>query len=417
MDNIPKGYKKTEIGMIPEDWVIFSTLDLITPNGIKIGPFGSQLKKDLLTEYGYKVYGQENVYSKDMSLGDRYISKGHFEKLRSCELKGGDFIISMMGTIGKCMIVPLDIQQGIMDSHLLRLKLNKNIVNPKVLEYLLSSDLFLKQIDKLSVGGIMDGLSSTIIKQISFALPSSIDEQENVATTLSDIDSLITSLEKLIDKKKLIKQGVMQEFLTGKRRLKGFSGEWKKVKLGDICVYMNGKSYENKISDYGKYYLITLNSLDINGKLKSNHLRINKPNEFLSKDDIVMILSDVAHGYFLGLTDVIPENEKYVLNQRVGALRSIKAILPKYLSFYINVNQKYFKTIGQGSSQQNINRYEVLDFTVFYPPKEEQVQILNVLLDLDSEIEKLKTKRSKLKTIKAGAMQQLLTGKIRLINN
>ena len=75
MDNIPKGYKKTEIGMIPEDWVIFSTLDLITPNGIKIGPFGSQLKKDLLTEYGYKVYGQENVYSKDMSLGDRYTSK------------------------------------------------------------------------------------------------------------------------------------------------------------------------------------------------------------------------------------------------------------------------------------------------------------------------------------------------------
>ncbi len=94
------GFKHTEVGDIPNDWDAAPiTQVILESNGIKIGPFGSQLKKELLTKEGYKVYGQENVYEKTMEVGTRYISREHFLKLSSCEIKAGDFLISMMGTM------------------------------------------------------------------------------------------------------------------------------------------------------------------------------------------------------------------------------------------------------------------------------------------------------------------------------
>ncbi|HWQ96429.1 MAG TPA: restriction endonuclease subunit S [Candidatus Methylomirabilis sp.] len=214
---IAAGFQKTDVGIIPSDWGVFDITQLIDKaNGIKIGPFGSQLKKELLTNSGFKVYGQENVYEKDLEIGKRYISKDHFKKLSSCELLDGDFIISMMGTIGKCMIVPKSKELGIMDSHLIRLRLDKNKIDAELLLHFFSSEILTNQVKKLSVGGIMDGLSSKIIKSIVVPLPPTKTEQTAIATALNDADALISRLEKLIAKKRNIKQGAMQELLKPK---------------------------------------------------------------------------------------------------------------------------------------------------------------------------------------------------------
>jgi type I restriction enzyme S subunit len=194
-----------------------------------------------------------------------------------------------------------------------------------------------------------------------------------------------------------------------------FSGKWKMKKLGEVADYKNGKSFESRIIDSGDYFLITLNSLDIKGKLKNDHLKVGVSDKSLSKDDLVMILSDVAHGNFLGLTDVIPEDDKYVLNQRVGALKNIRNISPYYLSKYINLKQKYFKTAGQGSSQQNLAKDDILNFEINFPEPDEQKAITTVLYDMDTEIEKLESQLTKYQDIKQGMMQTLLTGKIRLL--
>ena len=190
--------------------------------GIKIGPFGSQLKKEYLIDIGeFKVYGQENVYEKDFRLGTRYIPKERYLKLKSCELLPGDFVISSMGTVGKCAIVPQNIQIGIMDSHLIRLKFNCKKIIPQYILQLFSDefDFLRNQIEKLSVGGIMDGLSTKIVQSLHAFYPVNIDEQKAICAILNDMDDEIAQLEKKLAKYQQIKQGMMQELLTGRIRL------------------------------------------------------------------------------------------------------------------------------------------------------------------------------------------------------
>ena len=197
-------------------------------NGIKIGPFGSQLKKEYLIDIGeFKVYGQENVYEKDFRLGTRYIPKERYLKLKSCELLPGDFVISSMGTVGKCAIVPQNIQIGIMDSHLIRLKFNCKKIIPQYILQLFSDefDFLRNQIEKLSVGGIMDGLSTKIVQSLNVFYPVNIDEQKAICAILNDMDGEIAQLEKKLAKYQKIKQGMMQELLTGRIRLVDVDGK------------------------------------------------------------------------------------------------------------------------------------------------------------------------------------------------
>lgn len=218
---LPKGTKSSEIGEIPEDWTCQLITEVVKRGAasIKIGPFGSALKKEYLVKNGYKVYGQENVYEKNMEIGDRYISHDHYVQLKSCKIEQGDFLISMMGTIGKCFIAPTDTKGGIMDSHLLRLRLDPKKLEARLLIQLFQTRIILDQISQLSVGGIMDGLSSKIIKSLYLPIPEDVTEQAAIATIFSNMDNEIQTLEQRLAKTRQIKQGMMQELLTGRTRL------------------------------------------------------------------------------------------------------------------------------------------------------------------------------------------------------
>lgn len=206
-----------------KEWTTKNIPDILQKQvGIKIGPFGSQLKKEYLLDNGpYRVYGQENVYARNFSIGNRYLSRERFAQLQSCEIKEGDFLISTMGTIGKCAIVPAGIHKGIMDSHLIRLRIDETMVLPEYLLHLFSEELgYLRnQTSKLSVGGIMDGLSTKIVNSLVVRYPEDIHEQETIAEILSNMDSEIEALEQKLAKYRQVKQGMMQQLLTGKIRL------------------------------------------------------------------------------------------------------------------------------------------------------------------------------------------------------
>ncbi len=158
---------------------------------MKIGPFGSALKKEFYTEAGVKVYAQENIFQEDFTIGDYYISEERYQSLKGCKLEPGDLVISMMGTIGACAIFPNNAEPGIMNSHLLRLQLNDDIYPEYIHQLLRDSQVIRNQIDRLSVGSIMSGLSSSVVKKLVFPIPS-LDEQKKIAGFLTQLDKAIT---------------------------------------------------------------------------------------------------------------------------------------------------------------------------------------------------------------------------------
>ncbi len=189
---------------------------------------------------------------------------------------------------------------------------------------------------------------------------------------------------------------------------------WQRVRLGDICEFGNGGAYETLIVENGDFKLISLNSIDIDGNLKNTMKRVNFYDNSLKQDDIVMVLSDVAHGDFLGLCAVIPSND-YVLNQRMGRLRIRNdCINILFLRLYINANQKYFKMQGQGSSQLNLSKKAIEDFEILLPPLNEQIAIANILSGLDHYLYSLDALILKKEGVKKALSFELLSQRKRL---
>lgn len=402
---VEKGFKQTEFGVIPIEWSVRSTIQIAqnAKYSIKIGPFGSALKKELLVPNGYKVYGQENVFEENIETGDRFINIEHFKKLKTCELFPGDFVVSMMGTVGHCMIMPENMQAGIMDSHLLRIRIENSTTNSSYFRHIFSSYLTINQIRKLSVGGIMEGLSSKIIKQILFISPP-VPEQTAISIALSDIDEIISQTEKLIDKKKAIKQGVMQELLKPKEG-------WVTKKFTDIVDYIHGKAHEQFIVDDGKFKVVNSKFISSNGEVVKY-----SNNSFLTakKNDILTVLSDLPNGKALAKCFLVDKDNLYAVNQRVCIWRSKGA--DSIFLFYLLNRHKYFLQLDDGVTQTHIlngdiNRFEL----TITEDLETQKEIGVILSDLDKEIAILEKRNNKLNYQKQGMMQALLTGKIRLI--
>ena len=272
-------------------------------------------------------------------------------------------------------------------------------------------------ISELATGtsGSMKNITKPAVLALQITAPS-FPEQQKIADCLTSLDELIVAERQKLEHLQAHKKGLMQQLFPAegetvpKLRFPEFQGglEWEEKPLGSICNYWNGASHEGSITENGDYYLISLNSIDINGRLKSDMKRLSRTDNSLQRNDLVMVLSDVAHGNFLGLTDIIPNN-RFVLNQRMAGLRTKNSdtIDVRFLRMFINLNQRYFKQQGQGSSQLNLSKSSVTDFTVLLPRLLEQQKVADCLSFLDELIAEQKQKIELLKTHKKGLMQQL----------
>jgi type I restriction enzyme S subunit len=209
------------IGRLPESWAVTRIGDLAKnkKGAIKIGPFGSQLRKEEMVKYGVSVYGQENVFNKDFKIGTYFISNEKYEQLKSVTLYPGDIVLTMMGTIGDCCVVPPDINTGIMDSHLMRIQVNES-VNPNYFSRLIrESSIVKKQVECLSQGAIMSGLNLSLVKDIYLPIPP-IAEQTEIEEILSAVDTRIVTEQSYKAELERLKKGLMQVLLTGQVRVK-----------------------------------------------------------------------------------------------------------------------------------------------------------------------------------------------------
>ena len=190
-------------------------------------------------------------------------------------------------------------------------------------------------------------------------------------------------------------------------RFPGFTDDWEERKLSSMTNYKNGKGHEDKQSTSGKLELINLNSISISGGLKHSGKFIDEADDTLQKDDLVMILSDVGHGDLLGRVALIPEDDRFVLNQRVALLRPNITADPQFLFSYINAHQYYFKAQGAGMSQLNISKGSVENFISFVPIIEEQQKIGSFFKQLDETIALHQRKLDLLKEQKKGYLQKM----------
>jgi type I restriction enzyme S subunit len=427
--------------------VPFSTLSLEDiarkrAGAIKIGPFGSQLKKEDLSDEGFKVYGQENVITGDFTSGDRYVNNRKFSALKSCELFPGDLIVSMMGTIGKSAIFPADVPRGIMDSHLLRVQIDNHIADSKfIVKLMASDDIVGRQFTKLSHGSIMSGLSSGIVKKILLPIPP-LSAQRRIAEILDATDEAIQKTEALIEKLKAMKQGLLHDLLTrgqdenGKLRdpkthpeqfkdspLGKVPLSWEICQLGGLSEFITSGSrgWASYYSDQGAMFLRIANLTRDHVNMRFSDVQYVSPPSRASEgkrtkvregDLLISITAD------LGIIGVIPPQfgEAYV-NQHIALVRLDRNLanpywIGNYLAF--GPSQKQFLRLNDQGAKAGMNLPTVATVMVAKPSVAEQGRIAAMIDAHEARIHAEQQYLNKLRLQKKGVMHDLLTGKVRV---
>ena len=406
---IPNGYKQTEVGVIPADWRCAKIEDIATISMCK------RIFADQTTEKGEIPFYKIGTFGKE---ADAYISRTLYNEYRhrfSFPQKG-DVLISAAGTLGRTVIYDGK-DAYFQDSNIVWLDIDKNALCN---EYLNHYYRIIKWAS--SEGSTIARLYNGIIYATNIALPP-LKEQNRIAEALSDVDSMISSLEKLIAKKKAVKQGAMQELLTGKKRLPGFTGEWKKYKLGDICCISGRIGFrgytKNDLVNKG-FGAITFSPSDIfEQKLDYSNCDYISFFKYDESPEIQVFNGDIifCKTASIGKTALVKNlTEKATINPQFVLMNKFKC--NNEFLYYIISGKEFVEqilSITGGSTIPTISQEQLKMQWICMPELDEQNAIASILSDMDNEIEALEQKLAKARQIKRGMMQQLLTGKIRLL--
>lgn len=424
---VKEGYKLTEFGVIPEDWDVKMLKDLASLI------IDGTHKTPQYQAYGVPFLRVTDLKSNKIDVRNlKFISKEEHKFLQErCKPEKGDLLLSKNGTIGVPKAINWDWEFSIFVS-LALIKIRPQKINLYFLEQFIKSNFLDQQIKQRSKQGTVTNLHLEEIREFLIPLPPTLEEQEKIAQVLSDFDSAIAHLDKLINKKRNVKQGTMQQLLTGKQRLPGFSGEWKVKKLGEILDYIKGFAFNSSEYKNNGVRIIRISDTTYDSIKEENpvYIKTNQALNFekwkLKENDI--ILSTVGSKpplYESMVGRVILVSQKYegsLLNQNAVLLREKFNNVAKQRLIYFNLKMKryldYIEKIFRGNANQaSITLFDLFDFTISLPSlPEEQQAIAQVLSDMDAEIEALEKKRDKYQAMKQGMMQELLTGKTRLID-
>ncbi len=412
---VKKGYKQTDVGVIPEDWEDKKLGELAKVCMCK------RIFADQTAENGEIPFFKIGTFGKE---ADAYISRSLYEdfKHRFSYPQKGDVLISAAGTLGRSVI--FDGKDAyFQDSNIVWLDIDKTKLCNEYLYH------YYKVIQwASSEGSTIARLYNGIICDTHIALPK-VDEQEQIAGALSEIDELISTLEKQVSKKKAIKQGAMQELLTGKRRLPGFEGSWKTKKLGEYCTLVT-KQTGFDYSAYIKPALITQKMPNTLPMIQTINFRGRKfafdtdyyipkavalqfPNIVLNEKCVLFSIV----GASVGNVGLYPGGTTAFCGGAIGITRFHNEQDAEWVYNYMISpdGQAQIQYVTKGGAQATVTIADIRNFKIPTPEKNERDAISSVLENMDHEIEVLEEKLAKYRQVKQGMMQQLLTGKIRLV--
>jgi len=421
--NVPSGYKQTEVGVIPEDWnvVILSEITSEIGDGIHATP-KYFTTGDYFFINGNNIQNGCIVITKDT----KSTSTSEYNKYRK-NLSDKTLLLSINGTVGNVALYSGE--PIFLGKSAAYLNVHGNISRLLVF-YLLQTAGVITYFNEGLTGTTIKNLGLATIRSTPVPLPPTLSEQEAIAETLSDADAFIESLEQLIAKKRQIKQGAMQELLTGKRRLPGFEikkgykqtevgvipEDWLVKTIGELCSCFSGGTPSTSNSRYYGGNVAWITSSDLNS------VRIKEVKGRITDEGLANSAAKIAReGTLLLALYGATAGVSAVTEIQAAINQAVLAILPKWLNteylFQLFQLQKdsYIKTFTQGG-QPNFSGEIVKSFLISFPPtKAEQTAIAIILSDMDYEITALEEKLAKARQLKQGMMQELLTGKIRLI--
>ena len=384
---------KTDVGEILKEWKVCSLGDIVTKVGSGITPTGGE---KVYKKEGRPFLRSQNVGWGYLLLDDiTFIDEETHHSFLSTEIKLDDVLLNITGaSIGRSAVADDRLIGGNVNQHVCIIRADASKLNPYYLNYFLLSKSGQKQIDSFQAGGNRQGLNFGQIRSFQIPLPSLL-KQQAIATAVSDVDALITSLDMLIAKKRDIKQATMQQLLTGKMRLPGFSGEWEVKKVEEIAPLQRGFDLPTTQLKEGNYPVVYSN-----GVLNyHSNFKVKAPGVVTGRSGTIGKVHYIEDDYW-------PHNTTLWVTD-------FKGNLPKYIYYlYMNIKLERF---GTGSGVPTMNRNDVHSYQIPIPPLPEQQAIATILSDMDAEIAALRQKRDKTRALKQGMMQELLSGKTRLI--
>ena len=410
-NQVPEGYKKTEAGVIPEDWEPYKIDDVVSFSGGSQPPRSTFIFKP---RAGYLRLIQIRDYKTDEY--ETYIP----EKLAKKKCAKKDI---MIGRYGPPIFQILRGIEGAYNVAIIK-AIPSSKVDQEFFYYFIQDEKIFKLMEMLSQRSSgQTGVDLPELKKYSLGLPP-LPEQKAIAQTLSDVDALIDELDKLIAKKRHIKTATMQQLLTGKTRLPGFCGEWEIKKVGTLGSTYGGLTGKKK-SDFGNglfqyiTFLNIMNNIVIDTSIVEKvNIKKNENQNAVKKNDLFFNTSSETPEE-VGMCSILTEEVADVyLNSFCFGFRledNVK-IDGLYLTYFFRSDQgrNLIYSLAQGATRYNLSKTNFLKLSLNLPPLPEQKAIAQVLSDIDTEITALEKRRAKTQVIKQGMMQELLTGRTRL---
>lgn len=421
--SVPDGFKVSEVGVIPQDWDVKKLGDIGKfKNGINKG------KEDF--GFGYPFVNLLDIFgnTKLSNISSLGLVNSSQQERHDYNLKKGDILFVRSSVkpegVGLTSVIMQDLDNSVYSGFLIRFR-DFDLLDLNYKQHCFSEQGFRKRLIDNSTVSANTNINQDALKKLYIPLPP-LTEQKAIAQSLSDVDNLITAIDKLITKKRNIKQGTMQELLTGKKRLPGFSGEWEVKKFDDItklitCGLAATPKYVRE--EIGKPFLSAQNVR--NGKViydnykYISHELFNQITKYSKPQKGDLLYTRVGAG--IGEAGIIEDDFEFGIYVSLTLIRTNEKELHNYFLLHL-LNSYTYKSLAKngqfaGGGVQNLNVQIVKEFLIPLPPIPEQKAIAKILTEMDKEIEALEKKREKYKNIKQGMMQELLTGKTRIIDN
>jgi type I restriction enzyme S subunit len=405
---VPPGYKQTEVGVIPEDWEIRTIGDSMRLIN------GRAFKPEDWKERGIPIIRIQNLNDSESTFNycSTLVEDRHL-------IEAGDLLFAWSGTTGTSFGARVwGGPTGVLNQHIFKVIPDQKKLTPAYAFLVLCK--VQESIEKQAHGfkASFVHVKKSDLVGVQLPLPPTKAEQETIADTLSNADALIESLEQLIAKKCYIKQGAMQELLTGKKRLPGFSGEWEVKRLGDVAEMGSGGTPPSSVPAYydGDIPWVSISDMTKGGKVILGTDRSLSREGFSQSAAQMFSTGTVLYAMYASLGECSIAGMSLCTSQAILGIRPKDNLNEEFLYYRLTSLKTAVKSMGQQGTQANLNKGMVQAFLLKLPPILEQTAIATILSDMDAEIATLETKLAKTRQLKQGMMHNLLTGRVRLIN-